>query len=88
MTYEEDLSEFEYDEDGDETVLYYILGEVPIKVTCEDSFPFRAERVDFATKSFVLDNSIIKRINDADDVRKVSEIDFRNFCLSRGIKPI
>ncbi len=80
--------EFDYDEDGEQTVLYYILGEVPIKVSCEDSFPYRAERGDYETKAFVLDNSVIKRINDADDIRKVSEVDFRNFCLSRGIKPI
>lgn len=80
--------DFEYDEDGEETVIYYILGELPIKVTCEDSFPFRAERGDIESKSFVLDNSLIRRINDSSDVRKVSEVDFRNFCLSRGIKPI
>lgn len=80
--------DFEYDEDGEETVIYYILGEIPIKVTCEDSFPFRAERGDFESKSFVLDNSLIRRINDSADVRKISELDFRNFCLSRGIKPI
>lgn len=80
--------DFEYDEDGEQTVLYYILGEIPIKVSCEDSFPYRAERGDYETKAFVLDNSVIKRINDADDIRKVSEVDFRNFCLSRGIKPI
>ena len=80
--------DFEYDEDGEISVLYYILGEIPIKLTCEDSFPFRAERWDYDAKSFVLDNGVIKRINDSADVRKVSETDFRNFCLSRGIKPI
>ena len=80
--------DFEYDEEGEISVLYYILGEIPIKLTCEDSFPFRAERWDYDTKSFVLDNGVIKRINDSADVRKVSEADFRNFCLSRGIKPI
>ncbi|MBK6896789.1 MAG: hypothetical protein IPH06_09380 [Alphaproteobacteria bacterium] len=80
--------DFEYDEEGEISVLYYILGEIPIKLTCEDSFPFRAERGDYDTKSFILDNGVIKRINDSADVRKVSEADFRNFCLSRGIKPI
>ncbi len=80
--------DFEYDEEGEISVLYYILGEIPIKLTCEDSFPFRAERGDYDTKSFILDNSVIKRNNDSADVRKVSEGDFRNFCLSRGIKSI
>ncbi len=79
---------FDYDEDGEISVLYYVLGEIPIKLTCENSFPFRAERGDYDTKAFVLDNSVIKRINDSADIRKVSEADFRNFCLSRGIKPI
>lgn len=81
--------EFEYEEDGEQSVLYYILeGEIPLKVTCENTFPYRIEKGDLLTKSFVLDNSMIREINDSFDIRKVSEIDFRNFCLSRGIKPI
>ena len=80
--------EFDYDDDGEETDIYYILGENPIKVTCIDSFPARAETPDLKTKTFVTDNSIIKHINDSADVIKVSETDFINFCLSRGIKPI
>ncbi|MCB1593021.1 MAG: hypothetical protein KDI90_11290 [Alphaproteobacteria bacterium] len=83
----EELEEFDYDEDGEISVLFYILGDIPIKVTCEDSFPFRAERGDTASRSLVLDNSMIRLINNADDVRKVSEAVFRDYCLSKGIKP-
>ncbi|MGN7437733.1 MAG: hypothetical protein ACTHOO_03740 [Alcanivorax sp.] len=80
--------EFDYDDDGEETVLYYILGERPVKVTCIDSFPFQAETPDFDKGIFVKDNKVIKRINDSSDVVKVSENEFKEFCLSKGITPI
>lgn len=85
---ETDEFEFEYDDDGEETYLYYILGERPVKITCIDSFPIQAETPDFEKKIFVRDNSVIKRVTDSADVIKVSVKDFNEFCLSKGIKPV
>ena len=81
--------EFEYDDDGEETIIYYILGDRPVKVTCIDSFPIQAETPDYEQGGiFVKDNKVIRRINDSADVVKVTENEFKEFCLSRGIKPI
>lgn len=80
--------DFHYDENGEKTTLYYILGERPLKVTCVDSLPVKIQALDFEARKFIIDNTLIKRINDAVELRKVNEADFRNFCLSKGIKPI
>ena len=70
--------EFEYDDDGEETVIYYILGDRPVKVTCIDSFPIQAETPDYEQDGiFVKDNKVIRRINDSADVVKVTENEFR-----------
>lgn len=79
------LDEFDYDDDGEESVIYYILGERPIIMHCIDSFPHKVEVYDKDEGKFVRDNSLIRRINDSLEIDKVDENGFKNFCLSRGI---
>ncbi len=85
MDEEDALDYFDYDEDGEESVIYYILGERPIIMYCIDSFPYKVETYDQDQGKFVRDNSLIKRINDSTDIDKVDAVEFKNFCLSRGI---
>lgn len=85
-----DLSDFdfEFDEDAPDVISYYILGERPIKVTSSNGAPVMIETINFETKQFHIDNTLIRAITDSTEIQKVDEIAFRNFCLSRGVKPI
>lgn len=76
----------DYDEDGEETVIYYILGERAIIMRCIDSFPYKIETATSEDNVFVIDNGLISRINDSYDIDTVNENDFKSFCLSRGIE--
>lgn len=85
MDEEEALEYFDYDDAGEESVIYYILGERPIIMYCTDSFPYKIETYDHDQGRFVRDNSLIRQINDSLDIDKVDAVEFKNFCLSRGI---
>ena len=67
---------------------YYLYGECPVKVICVDGFPDTVHAYDFKTKTFIEDESYLKLITDSLDTKRIAEKAFRNFCLSRGIKPI
>ncbi len=79
---------FDYDEDGEKTTIYYILGDRPIKVTCIDDVPDKILAYDFETKSFKRDGKLLRIINDSMEIRKIDELEYRNKCLSLGVKPI
>lgn len=84
-----DLNEFDdYDEDGEVTITYYILGDRPIKVTCIDDVPDSIYAYSFETRAFERDGNMLRIINDSMDIRKVDELEYRNKCLSVGVKPI
>lgn len=68
---------------------YYLLGDRPIKVTCNASeIPLSAQIVDTKTKEFVYDLALIPVITDSMDIRTIDENEFRNACLAKGVKPI
>jgi len=68
---------------------YYIIGNLPIRVTCNDvEIPFRAEIVDTASKSFVRDLSLIPKIVDDADYKQIDQTTFRNACLALGVAAI
>lgn len=75
----------EYDFDDSEEFQYYILGARAVRVTVKYNIPFRIEYVD-DNGEFVKDNSLIRRLNDSLDVNQVKEHEFREYCLSQGIK--
>ena len=81
------LEEFDYDDDGEETVIFYIMGIKPIMVECIDSFPVFATALDFKTKEFAPYPELMRDINDSVEIVKVDEIEFRNACLALGAKP-
>lgn len=68
---------------------YYLLGDRPIKVTCNASeIPLSAQIVDTKTKEFIYDLTLIPVITDSMDIRTIDENEFRNACLAKGVKPI
>lgn len=83
------LTMTEYDKQNldseEEAFQYYILGSRAIRVTIKYDIPFRIEYVD-KDGEFVRDNNLIRRLNDSLDVSKVEEHEFREYCLSQGIK--
>ncbi len=79
--------DFDYDEDGAETVLYYLIGDRPVIIYNIDSFPYMAETADFDKKEFYRDNKMIMRVEDSNDTVRLTEQEFRDYCLTKGIKP-
>ena len=68
---------------------YYLLGDRPIKVTCNAlEIPLSAQIVDSKKKEFIYDLALIPYINDSMDVIKIDENKFRDACLAKGVKPI
>lgn len=81
------MAEFEEQnlDSEEETFQYYILGSRAIRVTVKYDIPFRIEYVD-QNGEFVKDRNLLSRLNDSLDVEKVEEHEFREYCLSKGIK--
>lgn len=68
---------------------YYIIGNLPIKVTCNDAdIPIRAEIIDFASKKFVKNLSLIPKIVDDNDYKEIDYVTFCNACLALGVAAI
>lgn len=82
-----DLIDLE-EETGEVSVVYYLLGDRPIKITYVDDFPELVQTPDMDKKEFVFDHSYVKIVNNSLDVRRVDETTFRNACLAIGVKPI
>ena len=86
---DEIYDEIELEEDtGEVRIVYYILGDRPIKVTFVDDFPELVQTPDMDKKVFTFDHSYLKIINDSMDIKKVDETTFCNACLAIGVKPI
>ncbi|MGH1456632.1 MAG: hypothetical protein ACRBDI_07615 [Alphaproteobacteria bacterium] len=68
---------------------YYILGDRPIKVTCNQfEIPMRAEIYSAADGQFIADLEVIKMITDDRNIKKIDKSEFENACLAKGLKPI
>lgn len=68
---------------------YYILGDRPIKVTCNQfEIPMRAEIYSAQDGGFIADLAIIKMITDDRNIKSINENEFKNACLAKGLKPI
>ncbi len=68
---------------------YYILGDRPIKVTCNQiDIPIKAEIYSAKEGGFVSDLDVIKMITDDRDIKTIDRADFENACLAKGLKAI
>jgi len=68
---------------------YYIIGDLPIRVTCSDAgIPISAEIINVTSKTFVKDLSLIPKIIDDYDYNKVDQITFCKACLALGVAAI
>lgn len=79
--------DFIYDEDGEETYEYYLLGDLPIRATVFNNSFILTETINIKTKSLGIDNIYITELKTSNDVKKISEVDFINQCLKFGVQP-
>lgn len=67
---------------------YFAFGDNPVKLTYIDDVPILGEVIDYAAKTFKIDNTVVPRIFNSLEVREIDHNEFRNLCLSKGVKPI
>jgi len=79
--------DFDFDEDAPEFYEYYLMNDLPLRITSFNQAPILAEIIDFENKTLKIDNTIIIKFIEASDVIEIDEQEFVNKCLSLGIAP-
>ncbi len=79
--------DFEFDEDAPEFYEYYLMNDLPLRITSFNQAPILAEIIDFENKTLKIDNTIIIKFIEASDAKEITESEFKEACLALGVRP-